>query len=232
LVFLPFPFVLVSLLAQQGKGSPDLLAFSPVRDLGRVRPGVRETVVYLVMNQGTQLLNIRELRPECGCLTARASQTRLAPKETSEIRVTFDPPAEEGRVTKALDVITDAPGQEPTRLRLTAEVFADVSLSGNQITFEDLPRDRVGRAQLRLEAHGPGGLKVTALESSAPAYLFVAPTGQGRNIMLDIRLDGSKLPAGKDRGEDWISIQASDPDLYSFHVQVRWTASPAGHSVQ
>jgi len=209
----------------QPEAAKGLCAMAPVRDLGRVKPGVPVTQVFLVLNAGQNIVNLLELRPECDCLTGHASQTRLEPGGTAEILVTFVPPAQDGPVKKVLEVVTDAQGQPPTRLVLQADVWADIRLSGDQVTFLDVPRDGGGRAEILLEERGAGDLRITALQASAP-YLTAVAVPQGRTVALQIRLDGGKLPANLNQGLDWVEVQAADPDPSQFLIQVRWTTRP------
>ena len=221
------PLALVSLCVQLPIGPQGLTVVLPVRDLGRVRPGSKVTEAFLVVNGGTEALTILELRPECGCLTAWASRTRLAPGQAAEIRVTFEPPLdEEGAVTKTLEILTDLPGQPRTELVLKAEVRADIRLSANQVSFEGLPRDSMGRAEVRLEDRRGGVVRVTRLVSSAPGYLTAESVSQGHDVVLRIVLDGARVPRAWPQGEDWLEIQAANPELSEFRIQVRWSALP------
>jgi hypothetical protein len=197
---------------------------APVVDLGRVRPGVAATGRFRLENPGPGVAHVLELRPQCGCLTARASRTRLGPGEAAEILVTFDPPPQEGPVAKGLEVFLDAPGQPPIELLLKAEVRADIGLSANQVTFQDVARDGGGLAEVRLEDRRGVAVRIAGLRTSAPAYLAAAPEPRGRDVILHLRLDGAKLPAGAAQGEDWVDVQAANPELTAFRIQVRWTA--------
>ena len=201
---------------------------APVRDLGRVRPGVTVTETFRFRNPGPGTVNLLEFRPECGCLSARASRNRLAPGETAEILVSFDPPPMEGPVSKSLTVLSDAPGQARIQLVLKADVRADISLSANQVAFRDLARDGGGLAEVLLEDRRGVDVRISALRTSA-AYLTAVPVRQGRNVLLRIRLDGAGLPAAAGRGADWVEVLAANPEPSAFRIQVLWTSkAPAG----
>jgi hypothetical protein len=75
---------------------PGLQAPAAVHDFGRVRVGVPVTHAFPFVNTGPGPVRILELRPECGCLTARASRTRLERGEAGEVLVTFVPLPWEG----------------------------------------------------------------------------------------------------------------------------------------
>ena len=57
----------------------------PVVDLGDVRSGVVLRPVFVLRNTGTHTLEIREVKPGCGCLKARLESHRLAPGEQIQL---------------------------------------------------------------------------------------------------------------------------------------------------
>jgi hypothetical protein len=225
-LFLSFGLSLSALLAQGGPLPSVLRAEAPIRTLGRVKPGVKVTQVFQVVNEGADVLNLLELHPECGCLTAVASRSRLAPGEAAEIFVTFEPPPQEGPVRKVLAVLTDAAVNPRTELTLTADVEADFRLSANLVTFDQIARTGGGLAEVRLEARYGGAAQVTGWRTSAPSYLTVQPSRAGQDVILHLRLDGAHLPRAAQAGEEWVDLQAANPEAATLRIKVLWTAQP------
>jgi len=206
--------------------SAGLVVLAPARDLGLVRPGVKQTEVFMVRNPGPEPIRILDLRPECGCLAAQTSLWRLAPGASTEVQVTFTPPDQEGPVSKGLAIMTDAPGQEPLRLALKAQVVADLLLSVNAVDFPDVSRTAGGLAEVSLDNRSGEPLRIQPVRSSAPAYLTAEAVPQGQGLRLRLRLDGARLPQTRNQGLDWVEVQTTEPRSAIFRIQVQWTAIP------
>jgi hypothetical protein len=204
-----------------------LVVLAPNRDLGQVRPGVKRTEVFMVRNSGPEPLRILDLRPECGCLAIQTALWRLAPGTSTDIQVTFTPPDQEGPVSKGLVITTDAPGQEPLRLVLKAQVVADLLLSANSVVFPSVPRNAGGLAEVRLDNRSGEPLQIQPLRSSAPAYLTAEAVPQGQGLRLRLRLDGARLPQTRNQGLDWVEVATIEPRAATFRIQVQWTADPS-----
>lgn len=198
-------------------------------DLGRVHPGMKVDRSIPIANPGPGTLRIVDLRPECGCLSGKAARTLLAPGEATSIEVSFDPPPEEGAVTKRLEIVTDPPAGTPVTLAFTADVRIDVQPSANLVRFEQLPGDAKGLAEILLENRRDQPLLVEDLRSSAPGYLRAEPVARGRDALIRVILDGTRIPRGFPAGRDWVEVRTANPGLSVFRIQVLWSmAPPAG----
>jgi hypothetical protein len=218
------PLALFGLLVCGPGQAQGLRIQDPVRDLGQLRPGVQRTEVFEVINDGPGPLTILDLKPECGCLTAQINRRRLAPGDSAKLALTITPPTQEGPITRTLEVLTEG-ASAPTPLVLMGDVRPWIHLSANDLTFEDLPRRGGGMAEVRLENEGGIPVQMTELRTSA-RYLAVEPQAQGGDMLLRIRMDGSRLPVDRTQGTDWIRIQAANPQVMEFQIQVHWTAKP------
>ena len=121
-------------------------------------------------------------------------------------------------------MVTDAAPPVRLQLILKSLVAADLGLSANHVAFEGVSRQGGGLAEVRLEDRHGVAVQVDSLETSAPGFLTVTPVRDGRDVVLRLRLDGSKLPALAARGEAWVMVQASNPEPAAFRIQVLWTA--------
>ncbi len=64
---------------------------------------------YLLVNSGSKQLNIRALKPTCGCTAALAGTNVVAPGDSTFIHVHFDPQGYSGMTKQGVSVITDDP---------------------------------------------------------------------------------------------------------------------------
>jgi hypothetical protein len=107
---------------------------------------------FKVKNIGEDTLIIVRVRPGCGCTMAPLSKDRLAPDETADLEVIFDPEKiRKGETSKNIQIISNDPTKPFQDLSFTARVEETNSLA--KLTPEEACFDtirQVGKAKLRL----------------------------------------------------------------------------------
>lgn len=74
-------------------------------------------------NIGDQTLEIKEVKPTCGCTTAPLDKYTLAPRDTAKLDVTFNVGTRSGKVHKTIRISSNDPASPMKVLGLEAEVF-------------------------------------------------------------------------------------------------------------
>ena len=72
--------------------------------LGTIRYGEKRKVTFRFTNTGQTPLLLRDVRPSCGCTGAEWEKRPVAPGETGEIKITFDPNSL-GHFLKNIDIV-------------------------------------------------------------------------------------------------------------------------------
>ena len=72
--------------------------------LGTIRYGEKRKVTFRFTNTGQTPLRRRYVRPSCGCTGAEWEKRPVAPGETGEIKITFDPNSL-GHFLKNIDIV-------------------------------------------------------------------------------------------------------------------------------
>lgn len=100
------------------------LAASTV-DIGTMQPGTTREVEFKYKNEGKRDLNIRYIKPTCGCTAVQQGAMAIKPGQESSIKATFNSSGyAPGKLTKSIYVFTDDPKNSEVVLFLTAEVVA------------------------------------------------------------------------------------------------------------
>lgn len=73
-------------------------------NLGTMKYGSKQMLVFRITNIGDQPLFIRDVRPSCGCTGVDWEKRPVSPKGIVEIKVVFEP-ASLGRFFKSIDVL-------------------------------------------------------------------------------------------------------------------------------
>ncbi len=89
-------------------------------DWGKVEPGALKTTIE-IKNSGTGILNIKDVRPSCGCTASQIDKNKLGPGEVGKISVTLNATAN-GQLHKYLNVTSDDPNQPLVTINLKANV--------------------------------------------------------------------------------------------------------------
>ncbi len=94
---------------------------------GQIVRGDQVERVFRVRNEGDADLELRRVKPSCGCTIARVSKERVPPGETAEIVVRFESGERQGPQDLQIQVVTNDPkekdfGDHVTILHLRGEV--------------------------------------------------------------------------------------------------------------
>lgn len=87
------------------------------------------TFVYGFTNKGNEPLVIRRLVTSCSCAAAVALKTEIAPGESSQIRVTYNPKGHPGRFERKVFLYTEGEDDPAAVLRLSVDVSNGTDMS-------------------------------------------------------------------------------------------------------
>ena len=92
-------------------------------NIGTMQPGTSKDVEFKYKNDGKRNLNIRYIKPTCGCTAVQQGAMVVKPGQESAIKATFNSTGyQPGKLTKSIDVFTDDPKNSHVVLFLSAEV--------------------------------------------------------------------------------------------------------------
>jgi len=113
-----------SLTKEQLANAPVFALDSTTVNLGKIKGGTQNQVVFKFKNSGKSDLFIRYIRPTCGCTAVQQGQqgVGIKPGEASTINAVFNSGTYSGKVTKAIYVYTNDPKNSELVLYLNADV--------------------------------------------------------------------------------------------------------------
>ena len=91
-------------------------------DFGSVKEGDVLTHSFQLINDGTDDLNILDVKTSCGCTAALPSTKVLKPKETGSVAVEFNTANRSGKVVRTITVTTDDPETPSKILTISADI--------------------------------------------------------------------------------------------------------------
>jgi hypothetical protein len=106
-----------------------------VYDFGKVNSGEVVKHDFVFTNIGTATLEIRDVRPGCGCTTAGTWDKQVEPGKTGIIPLQFDSTEFFGKVTKSAMVMCNDAGQSDVVLDITGTVWTPIQVMPSMLTF-------------------------------------------------------------------------------------------------
>lgn len=99
-----------------------LVCEEPLKDFGAIEEGRKLSHAFIVKNISTEVLDVNEVVPSCGCIITSMKEFKLKPNESMEIKIEFDSSGAGGM--KIYKTISVCPKNYKAPLILTVE--ADV----------------------------------------------------------------------------------------------------------
>jgi hypothetical protein len=126
-------------------------------DFGRIDAGTVVKHDFVFTNTGTAVLEIKEVRPGCGCTTAGAWDRQVEPGHTGRIPLQFNPAGFSGAVAKSASVTCNDPAQPNVSLQIKGTVFRPIEVTPQSVFFNvpgeaQTPETRVVRILNHLDA--------------------------------------------------------------------------------
>jgi len=174
--------------AQEGELSRAKISFSETMwDFGYIPKTGRVSHTYLIKNMGEDTLIIVKVRATCGCTTTPLSQQRLAPNETAEMKVFFDPRRiAVGETTKGLQVISNDLNNPFADVQFTAKIGKSNSLA--RLTPTEIEFDTVSQGTKDVQT-------ITIENISGEKLSMEVIEGPGDNV--DLEMESKSLNPGE-----------------------------------
>jgi hypothetical protein len=206
----------------QAPAAPHISFETQHHDFGKIPGDAKVSYRFKVTNTGKAPLNITRLNPSCGCTSTVVGKWTLAPEESTEVEVTFNPAGFRGISRKSIQVVSDDPASPLTTLTFQAEVVREVMLSTDSVFFQDLVRSSPRKASVKLVSGNEKPVRVTEAKAPGAPYLETALRQDGNDAWVDITLDGKRIPPGKTMGADPVFIRTSSATSPALTVTVQW----------
>ncbi len=177
--------VSVSVCAQELTVSPSSV------DLGTMLQHRKSEGLFEITNDGEKTVTITEVKSNCGCTTALPAKDRLAPGESTELKVTFDSGFFLGRQEKQVYLRTDEPHQYT--LFVYAEVVKPYSVEPSMVIIKE--GSGTAEQTLRIRANGENQ-QITIKEIKTRNDCIHAEKASDKKIVLTANMDADCPESG------------------------------------
>jgi hypothetical protein len=214
------------LLLGAGPARAELECAQPLVQLGPIRSGVPLSHKFVLVNRGTEILEVTDVRPSCGCLAPRLEKRRYQPGETGTLLLeinTLTQPA--GVHSWRTTIYYQAEGRSrELPLYLCGEVVAEISVQPPSLAVYT---DASISHEITITDRRTPPLLVRSVGSSAP-FLRTHLGELRRNGAAWVRTVGVELLQECPEGhhQETVSIYTSDPLYPELKVPVTIVKRP------
>ncbi len=162
---------------------PEIFFENPDFNFGKVYRGNKIDHVFKFENHGNETLEIKKVKPSCGCTAAILSQNTILPGKTGEIKATFNSRSYNGKVKKTIAVLSNDPDSPSHKLTISGEVIEEISIKPRNINFGSLHGDNQTDKTVKVSIKSQSGadfkiLKVTPSKPFIEASATVDQNGE------------------------------------------------------
>src|SRR5262245_36836176 len=115
----------------------------PNYDFGKSKAGDPVKYTFVFTNIGTETLEVKNVRPGCGCTTAGEWTKKVEPGKTGTIPIQVNIAATwpNGPIAKYVDIDSSDPGQPSTRLNIHGTIWKPVEVNPQIAMLNNVPID-------------------------------------------------------------------------------------------
>ena len=187
---------------------------------------VRKTV--LLTNTGTKDVTITNVSTSCACTTTRLGQSKLKPKESTELEITYHTYKFPGKFLKYVTVFTDIPAKSEYVVNISGFVKAipmgvlevkprKIALIGNLKTNSPFPFN------IAITNTGDADMEVSKIVSKKRGTVFFDAAKRGKLIIKPgktVHIETSIISEEKGRMIDYIMIHSNARNVTSKGYKV------------
>lgn len=227
-------FTLILSMVVRPDEAPKLVIGETSFNVGEVKKGSLAQHTFTLKNEGSGILEIKNVAPMCGCTATDFTKT-IAPGQEGKVTLSVDTSTFSGAIAKSAEVYTNDPQKEQFTLMLNMIVVGDDKLKGVPVgAFVVGPSNQwQARAPRGLSANGIIAVTNT---STKPIRITKMETGsEAFNVKMDTLQEGQRyslnftsketLPAGVHK--QIVKLMTDNPEQPVLEVSLEVNVYPA-----
>lgn len=189
-------------------------------DFGTVKQETELHATITIRNEGTETLDIGNVKSDCGCTVASLADSALAPGQSVPLDVTLSTRHFSGHITKTVTLTTNDPAAPQAQIRLYANVRFTVRVVPPDLDFKMIPRGKTTVQSITMKSAAADNLHI--LKITVPQERFRADyseTTEGDTTVQVVNFTvRSDAPVGRFRDE--AIIETSNPLAATLRIQL------------
>ncbi len=177
---------------------------------------------FILRNEGKGVLEIKEVKPGCGCTTTTLESKTLQPGQEEKLNASLNLKGRQGKLTKTVMVTTNDSANVSVILTLTGSVIAPIAIDPEVISIPTVEDDNPRSATLKVAAKKEDAtfnIKSVKLDDMDFMETEVKTVTPGKEYAVEIRSKGP-LPVGAHNGHMVIETDYLDRPIIFCSVNV------------
>lgn len=236
------PVLMISIVAlgaalavvAEGDSRPRAVPAEPIKDFEIVPKGEVIVHEFEIRNEGTAILELKDVRPACGCTIARYDK-KIAPGESGKVKAKVKTDNFGGPIAKSISVFTNDPDNPKLQLVVKAHVKPYVAVVPGYARYNYVQGEPVGKIQQTLWAEDGSDIEIVSVK---PPYDHLRVSyreatederherGKGKQWHIEVELM-SDSPIGALR--DYVEIRLNHAKQKVVKIPVSGFVRPRQH---
>ena len=141
--------------------APKIVCAEPTYNFGEMENAKDVEHTFILKNEGDLSLEIRQVRPSCGCTVASISQKTIPPGGQAEVTTRLSLRGRQGPQHKTISVESNDPKQPTLVLCLEGTAIEEMRIQPNQLFFGRITTDSSVTGVVEITVQSTNAVKVT-----------------------------------------------------------------------
>ena len=195
-----------------------IVCAEPTFNFGEMESSKDVEHTFILKNEGDLSLEIRQVRPSCGCTVANISQKTIPPGGQAEVTTRLSLRGRQGAQHKTISVESNDPKQPTLVLALEGIAVEEMRVQPNQLFFGRITTDSTVTGAVEITVQSTNVVKVTRTSSNTSnltATTESSPDGKLIRVLIGTQ---PPLTRGTLRGN--VHIETDHPKYPSMDIAV------------
>jgi hypothetical protein len=198
--------------------APKIVCDEPAFNFGEMESSKDVEHTFVLKNAGDLSLEIRQVRPSCGCTVASISQNTIPPGGQAEVTTRLSLRGRQGAQHKIISVESSDPKQPTLVLTLEGTAVEEIRVQPNQIFFGRITTDSVVTGVVEITVQSTNVVKVLRTSSNTSNLTAATePSPDGKLIRVII---GTRPPLERGTLRGNVHIETDHPKFPSMDIAV------------
>ena len=198
--------------------APKIVCADPAFNFGEMDSSKDVEHTFVLKNDGDLSLEIKQVRPSCGCTVANISQNTIPPGGQAEVTTRLSLRGRQGAQHKTISVESNDPKQPTFVLTLEGTAVEEIRVQPNQLFFGRITTDSAVTGTVEITIQSTNTVKITRTSSNTSNLTATTESSpDGRSIRV---LIGTQPPLERGTLRGNVHIETDHPKYPSMDIAV------------
>ncbi|CAM2065537.1 DUF1573 domain-containing protein [Sulfidibacter corallicola] len=201
---------------------PKLVFEKTDHDFGDIDKGDKVETEFKFTNTGDEVLQIQDVKPSCGCTSAKPEKASYEPGESGVIPVSFNSSRFNGNITKTITVTSNDAENPKTVLHIKGVISSDVNVTPTFLNMVNVPRNNdVVKKEIHVETTKMDKLEISEVTSNQDFVKAEPIKVSDKKWVINVSTVGKQIPTGRNATQAQITFKTNSPKQPEIKARVQ-----------